>query len=680
MTIRARVTVAVLGTTAFALAAAFAALLVLQGVHDRQVLLERTAGLAQLLAAQTGTPLARADDDRVATILEALRVHEDVTAAAIWDSEHYRVAAFSREGAADAPTSPPVPGGSLETGRAVHVERIPGVEDGVWLGTVYVATSTAGLAGALRQSVVVFAGIFLLSLAPALFAARRLRQGLAEPLGELARAAERLAHGDFAARVVLDRDDEIGSLGASFDRMAAGLRTLAAKVGSSAREVLAAAETVRASSEQARERAQTQDTSVRATEERLHGMERTLEELAEVTRRLAGLTQDAATSAGEVEASARSVADNMHELQTSIEATTSAADQSTALAEGIAGRVVRLDTAADGAARAVDELGGSVGDVAERAGRSRALWESAAEEVDRGRHMAGETAQAMERLQERFGRLDRAMAELDERSTSIGAVVTVIEGVARETALLSLNASIIASQAGDHGRAFGVVAGQIKHLADRTEASTREITALVEDVQARTRDAVAATGEGGEAVERGVRLSGDAGQVFGQLLDAARESADTGRRIEEASARQTRELESVAREIGTLREGLGETRADVEEQTAAMAAIVAAMKRVQGVSAEATRAAGEQRAESERIGRMVREIDELTETVRAAADTQVKGSHDLLETLAVFRNASASGVDQGEVLARVVEQLGSRARALEQEIAALRTDSGDAAA
>lgn len=672
MSIRARVTVAVLGTTAFALVTALATLLALQRVSDRDTLGSRAQGLAALVAAQAGEPLSLAEDERVEGLLAALGGQEDVLAAAVWDADRYRVASFTREGQ-EAPTTPPPPGAHHEPGRTVAVETVVGPEDDARMGSVYVAMDEGVLAGALRRSLAVFAVVFALSLLPGLFVAQRLRRGLAEPLRGLAEAAERVARGDFGTRVVIERDDELGSLGHSFDRMAESLRGLAGNVGASAREVLAAADTLRASSDSSREQAQNQDASVRATESRLEGMESTLEELSQVTHKLSGLTQDAATSANEVEASAGSVADNMQELRASIDATTSAADQSTALAEGIAGRVVRLDTAADSAVQAVEGLGSSVRDVASRGQQSRALWEAAAEEVDQGRRAAADTAGAMERLQERFGRLDRAMHELEERSVSIGDVVRVIEGVARETALLSLNASIIASQAGDHGRAFGVVAGQIKHLADRTESSTKEIQTLVDDVQARTHEAVAATEEGGEAVEAGVRLSGQAGRVLERLLAAAHESAETGRGIESATVRQTEELQGVAREIESLREGLRETRGDVEEQSAAMAAIVAAMKRVQNVTAEATRAAGEQRAESERIGRMVREIDELTEQLRSAAGGHVEGSRELLGALSVFRRTSAAGVEQSETLARVVEQLGQRARALEEELGALRT-------
>ena len=67
----------------------------------------------------------------------------------------------------------------------------------------------------------------------------------------------------------------------------------------------------------------------------------------------------------------------------------------------------------------------------------------------------------------RFEALQGVIGNLAGRSESIGEIVKVIDGIAEQTNLLSLNAAIIASQAGEHGKAFAVVAEQVKSLADK---------------------------------------------------------------------------------------------------------------------------------------------------------------------------------------------------------------------
>lgn len=75
-----------------------------------------------------------------------------------------------------------------------------------------------------------------------------------------------------------------------------------------------------------------------------------------------------------------------------------------------------------------------------------------------------------------------AVTLLRERADAIGNFVQTIQGVAKQTQLLALNASIEAARAGEHGRGFAVVADEVRALATHTENATRDITRIIEQI------------------------------------------------------------------------------------------------------------------------------------------------------------------------------------------------------
>jgi hypothetical protein len=86
--------------------------------------------------------------------------------------------------------------------------------------------------------------------------------------------------------------------------------------------------------------------------------------------------------------------------------------------------------------------------------------------------------------------------------------------------LLALNVAIIASQSGEHGKAFGVVAEEIRGLAERTSSSTKEISDLITTVQTSVSNVVVEMKESVERVERGEVLVGNAGKVIDKISDS----------------------------------------------------------------------------------------------------------------------------------------------------------------
>jgi methyl-accepting chemotaxis protein len=100
------------------------------------------------------------------------------------------------------------------------------------------------------------------------------------------------------------------------------------------------------------------------------------------------------------------------------------------------------------------------------------------------------------------------MRELAVAAQKIGDVVELIQAVAGQTNLLALNATIEAARAGEAGRGFGVVASEVKSLANQTAKATEEIAAQIRAIQSATKDAVGAIEHIGVTITRINDISG----------------------------------------------------------------------------------------------------------------------------------------------------------------------------
>ena len=177
-----------------------------------------------------------------------------------------------------------------------------------------------------------------------------------------------------------------------------------------------------------------------------------------------------------------------------------------------------------------------------------------------------------------------AVQRLGERIGAIGAILTVIEDVTEQTNLLALNAAIIAAQAGEHGRGFGVVAEEIRDLAERTAESTKEIGGAIAELQGESVRAVSLIEGGAAKLAAGFAAVEGAAAGLDEPLESLRSAQagiealvsaakaagacarDAARRVEEAGFRPGPRRAPVPAEPGraTLRERARELAAAAE--------------------------------------------------------------------------------------------------------------------
>jgi len=121
------------------------------------------------------------------------------------------------------------------------------------------------------------------------------------------------------------------------------------------------------------------------------------------------------------------------------------------------------------------EMDATISQIEENIRDTETLTQQVSQVARIGFQSVEDTVKGLEKINESVGLNQTAMESLEKRSIEIGKILKVIREIAEQTNLLALNAAIIAAQSGEHGKSFGVVAEEIRDLAERTALSTSEL-------------------------------------------------------------------------------------------------------------------------------------------------------------------------------------------------------------
>ncbi|MEO5377855.1 MAG: methyl-accepting chemotaxis protein [Magnetococcus sp. DMHC-6] len=311
----------------------------------------------------------------------------------------------------------------------------------------------------------------------------------------------------------------------------------------------------------------------------------------------------------QISANMSAVKTSVDQLSQSIEATAIEAGNTSTNVYTVASAAEEMSANIEGVNENLDQVRQSVASVSTSLNE---LTKSFVGVRQRCQNATKETSYALQLVEEN----DRIMKNLADSAGKIGGVIEIINNIAKQTSLLSLNAAIEAAGAGDKGAGFAVVAGEVKDLARQTAEATREITRTIAEIQSHSQSAIQAVQGVSQGFER-INLSNQ------EIANAVHAQDLTVRGIAKAMAGvsdATEEVTRNAQEMGLASQDVSRSAIEASQSTQQIALL----------ATEAATAAQRLAQEGEEARKRMTEINELGQTILAAfIEVQKRGVRTL---------------------------------------------------
>lgn len=259
--------------------------------------------------------------------------------------------------------------------------------------------------------------------------------------------------------------------------------------------------------------------------------------VSSLTRQIGGNVRDLQSSSAELQAAANQQASG-------------AAEQATAMAE---------------IATTISELLATSRQIAESSQRVAQIASETGGAARAGQAIIKRSNDSTAAVRRQVDQIVNHMLDLGKKAQQVGTVLDIVSELAEQTNILAINATIEAAGAGEAGRRFGVVAAEIRSLADRVGASTKEIRGLIEDVRGAVNTTVMATEAGSKAVDANAGTVVEMSTSFTQIASLVGTTSEAAREIELSTKQQASAVEQVNAAITNVAQTTRETEASASQ-------------------------------------------------------------------------------------------------------------------
>ncbi|MGX1433917.1 methyl-accepting chemotaxis protein [Cytobacillus horneckiae] len=293
-------------------------------------------------------------------------------------------------------------------------------------------------------------------------------------------------------------------------------------------------------------------------------------DISDVSETVASHSEELTQSAGEVASGAEQVSITMQELANGSE---QLASKSTELASIASNFTIKVEEA--------DHYGKEI--------------ESSSNEVlhmtNDGQELMDSSSNQMKQINSVVNDVVEKVETLYEKSKEITNLVVVINNVADQTSLLSLNAAIEAARAGEAGKGFAVVAIEVKKLAGQTAQSVKDITRIVEDIQGQFEVVVSSLTKGSEEVTKGTEQIDHTSKTFkeinasvGAMVESIQFISNSLSDVANNSVKMNQSVQEIAAISQESSAGVEQTSAATEQTGSSMEEVTGSAEQLAGLA------------------------------------------------------------------------------------------------
>ncbi len=346
-------------------------------------------------------------------------------------------------------------------------------------------------------------------------------------------------------------------------------------------------------------------------------------------------------SAGTIADSATHISSASESVLASVDETSAAVTEISVATEQITKNLDFLAESVDKSVSAMEEISRTIKQVESNTVVSHNVSSQVKAHSDKVRVVVSETITSLAEIQKAVDLSYEGIKRLSENSSRIDNIVSVINEITKRTNLLALNASIIAAQAGDYGKSFGVVADEIRNLSLQTGQSTGEITSIIEEIMEESRIAAGNVTMTKELVQKGVKLGKETGAALGMIEDSSKRAMEMTEQIKIATEEQAQSVQLVTRSIEDVSTMTSQIFTASKEQAKATRNIGKAIASIKEMTEEMVTATVKQASEGSEIKTSVDAVGGLIVGVFDDLEKRQEDSRAVVSELEVIKSIAS---------------------------------------